>query len=132
MIMRPSLTAPLIALLAACHAEKPDWAQNAQPAAMPGGACAAVEKVVAQIRTSRGIELADNGEATLPTAAWNMMSADQHDQLVRTIAFHAACKTGAESDAQPVVVRSDDGTELARRTISTRLDPGELMREPSQ
>jgi len=130
--MRPSISFPLLALLAACHAEKPDWAQNGQQAAMPGAACTAVEKVVAQIRTSRGIEIADNGDATMPTAAWNMMSADQHDQLVRTIAFHAACRSGAQSDSQPVVVHSDDGTELARRAISTRVDPGELMREPSQ
>ncbi|MBV9929344.1 MAG: hypothetical protein JO013_00145 [Alphaproteobacteria bacterium] len=127
--MRASPLLPLLAGLAGCHADKPDWAQRGQQTAVPAAVCKEIDKAVAQIRASRGVEVTDKGEATLPAAAWNAMPADQHDQFLRTLAFHAACVAGAQSDAQPVVVRGDDGIELARRTISTRVDTGELLRD---
>jgi hypothetical protein len=129
MIMRLSIILPLLGTLAACHAEKPDWAQQGRRQAVPAEACKAVEKAVAQLRAASGIEISNSGEATMPAAAWNGMPPAQHDQLVRTIAFHAACAAGTQSDAQPIVIRGDDGDELARRTISTRVDMGELLRD---
>jgi hypothetical protein len=129
MIMRPRLY-PLIAaaLLAGCDARKPDWADQGQRKAVPAAACMEVEKGVDRLRHSN-IDVTDAGEAVMPSMLWNGMAAGQHDQLLRTLAFHAACKRGAESDAQPVVVRGDDGTELVRRTISTRVDTAEGLRD---
>ena len=115
--------------LGACHAEQPEWAKNGQSAAVPAAACAEIEKGIAQLRAAGTVEIGDTGEASMPAAAWNGMRAEQHDQLLRTLAFHAACESGAESDAQPVVVRGEDGAELARRTISTRIDAGALLRD---
>jgi hypothetical protein len=129
MIMRAFLFALLAAALAAaCDAPKPDWAGNGARTAVPAAACAEVEKGVAQLRASH-IDIGDAGDATMPGALWNGMQAEQHDQLLRTLAFHAACRSGSQSDAQPVVVRGDDGNELARRTISTRVDTGEGLRD---
>jgi hypothetical protein len=131
MIMRPPIPLPLLLLpgLLACHAEKPDWAKQEQRTAVPAALCKEIERGVAQMRASRGIEVTDKGEATVPPAAWNQMAADQHDQFLRTLAFHAACVAGTQSDAQPVVVHGDDGSELARRAISTRVDAGEMLRD---
>lgn len=122
------LPTPLLAigLIAACHAEKPDWAKQGEAKALPAAACQQVEKAVAQLKSS-SIDVTDAGEATIPPPVWNGMSPTHHDQLIRTLAFHAACKAGSQSDAQPVVVHGDDGSELARRTVSTRADPGELL-----
>jgi hypothetical protein len=128
MIMRLSLALPLVAL-AACHSEQPEWAKHGQQTAVPAVACKEIEKGIAQLRASQAVDVTDKGEATMAAAAWNQMTADQHDRLLRTLAFHAACASGAASDAQPVVVHGDDGSDLARRTISTRVDTGELLRD---
>lgn len=124
-----ALTFAFPAALAACNAEKPDWAKQEQHNGVPAAVCKEIEKGVAQMRSSRGIEVTDKGEATVPPAAWNQMSGEQHDQFLRTLAFHAACTTGSQSDAQSVLVRGDDGSELARRAISTRVDTGEMLRD---
>jgi hypothetical protein len=131
MIMRLCLSVALAltAGLAACHAEKPDWAKQEQQAGVPAAVCKEIEKGVAQMRSARGMEVTDKGEATVPPAAWNQMSGEQHEQFLRTLAFHAACAAGRQSDAQPVLVHGDDGSELARRAISTRVDTGEMLRD---
>lgn len=119
----------LLAALAACEAKKPDWAQKDRQGPVPPQLCAEIEKGVAKVRTSGGIDIADTGDATIPAAAWERMSAAQRDQLIRTLAFHAACKSGAQSDAQPVAVHDDEGNELVRRSISTRVDTSEILRD---
>jgi hypothetical protein len=128
MTMRPIPFLLALALLAACRAEKPDWAEQNGGKALPGAACKEVEKAVDQLRKGQ-VDISDSGEATLPPAAWNGMTAGQHDQLVRTLAFHASCKSGSQSDAQTVVVHGDDGSELARRTVSTKVDANEILRD---
>jgi hypothetical protein len=87
-----------------------------------------VAKGIARLRAT-GIEITDKGEAALPVDAWNAMPAQQHDDLLRTIALNASCLAGAQSDAQPVAVRGDDGSLLARRDMSTRIDPSEALRD---
>ncbi|HMC92534.1 MAG TPA: hypothetical protein VKI45_08750 [Allosphingosinicella sp.] len=119
----------LLAALAACHAEKPDWAEKGQQGPLPPQVCGEIEKGVAKLAAAGGIEITEKGEATIPAAAWNHMTAAEHDQLLHTMAFHVACKSGAQSDAQPVVVHDDEGNELARRSISTRVDTSGLLRD---
>jgi hypothetical protein len=120
----------LLAALAACHSKKPDWAEKGRQGRVPAQLCSQIEKGVAQIAAGGGgIDIGDKGDATIPAAAWDRMSASEHDQLLRTIAFHAACKSGAQSDALPVVVHDDEGNELARRSMSTRVDTSELLRD---
>ncbi|HEY0313649.1 MAG TPA: hypothetical protein VGC56_14300 [Allosphingosinicella sp.] len=126
----PLLTLSLLAMAAvACKPHEPDWARQARQGPLPAQVCKEIEKGVEQIRASRGIDLNDTGEATMATALWNQMPPEQHDQLLHTLAFHAACKAGTQSDAQPVVVHGDDGGELARRAISTRVDTSEVLRD---
>lgn len=124
-----ALAFPLLAGLAACHADKPDWAQKDQQGPVPPQVCREIEKGVAKIAGAGGIDVNPSGDATIPAAAWRGMSSDQQDQLLRTIAFHAACKSGAQSDAQPVTVHDDEGNELVRRSISTRVDTSEILRD---
>lgn len=125
--MRLSLL-PLL-LLAACHAEKPDWAKQGQQTAVPAALCQEIEKGVAQLRKSSAVDITDKGEATMPSMLWNGMTGEQHDQMLRTLAFHAACKAGVQADAQPVSVHGDDGTPLVSRSISTRVDASEALRD---
>ncbi|HEY0412840.1 MAG TPA: hypothetical protein VGD66_06855 [Allosphingosinicella sp.] len=127
--MRPSLLVPLALLLlaSACQEKKPDWAKaEAAGAGLPPQVCAQVKKSLDALTKNGGVEYTNNGEATLPAEAWPGMTAEQHDQLARTLAYHAACAAGETSDAQPVTIRGDDGSVLLRRTISTKLDASDL------
>jgi hypothetical protein len=54
------------------------------------------------------------------------MTAEQHDQLVKLLAYHASCVAGAQSDAQPVVVRSE---RYASCCQPLGLDPGGRRRD---
>jgi hypothetical protein len=127
--MRHLLILPLLlAATLACEAKKPDWAkQDAPGAALPPQVCAQVRKALEGL-SKGGADYTDKGEATLPAETWAQMPPQQRDQLATTLAYHASCEAGATTDGQTVVVRGDDGSELLRRTLSTRLDPGELLR----
>ena len=129
--MRLPLPAPLLLLaaLAACEAKKPDWAQQDQKTAVPAELCKQIDKAVAQLKGSRAIDVSDKGDATMPSALWDQMPAERHDELLRTLAFRASCAAGAQSDAQEVVVHGEDGSELARRSLSTRVNTGEMIGE---
>lgn len=128
--MRPFRFLPLLLpLLAACEAKKPDWAKESAPGtALPAQICAQVKKGL-DAMTKGGFEYDDKGGATLPVAAWTAMAPTQRDQLATTLAYQAACASGETSEAQSVVIRGDDGSELLRRTLSTRVDAGELLGE---
>lgn len=126
--MRNLVILPLV-MLAGCKAEKPDWAKEGRQVAVPSQVCKEIAKAMAQLRSQPGVDLTDNGEATMPPAAWNAMPAAQHDAFLKTLAFNASCAARTQSDAQPVVVHGDDGPELARRSISTRVDTSEILRD---
>ena len=124
--MRLPLLLPL--LLAACQAaEKPDWAKEGAPgAALPAEACAKIKQGLGSLAKA-GFDYDDKGGATVMTAAWLDMPPVRRDQLATTLAYHAACAAGRTSDAQTVIIRGDDGSELLRRTLSTKVDPGDLF-----
>jgi hypothetical protein len=126
--MRRLLILPLLlAATAACEEKKPDWAKQDSPGApLPAQVCAQVRKGLDALAKG-SLDYNDKGEATLPVEAWVQMPPQQRDQLVTTLAYHASCAAGATSDAQTVVVRGDDGAELLRRTLSTRVDMGDLL-----
>jgi hypothetical protein len=124
--MRLLLIIPLL-LAAGCQEKKPDWAKEGAGNALPPQVCAQVKKSLDDLAKG-GFDYSDTGEATLPTDLWLKMPEAQRDQLANTLAYRASCAAGAVSDAQPVVVRGDDGNVLLRRTLSTRIDTGELLR----
>src|SRR4051794_6694639 len=126
--MRPALfPLALLLLTPACHEQKPDWAKQGAPGTrLPPQLCAQAKKTLDALRNGGGADYSDKGEATLPAEAWSAMAEDQRDQLAKTLAYQASCAAGATSDAQSVVIRGDDGSELLRRTISTKLDASDL------
>lgn len=123
------LLALLLAATAACEAKKPDWAKpGAVATALPPQVCAKVKEGLAKLATG-GMVFTDKGEGTVPVETWTQMPLQARDDLATTLAYRAACAAGATSDAQLVVIRGDDGSELLRRTLSTRVDMGELLGE---
>ena len=115
----PILITPLLAGVAACDSAPPPPAA-AQP--VPRQLCEQVDKGLKPLGEKGGVDYDDKGNAGVLGEAWTAMSADQRDQLVRLLAYHASCAAGAENDAQLVVVRDDAGQELVRRTVSTKVD----------
>ena len=116
------LAAPLfagLAVLAACDGAPPP---PAPAQAVPRQLCEQVDKGLKPLGDKGGVDYDDKGNASIFGEAWTAMSTDQRDQLVRLLAYHASCAAGAESDAQLVVVRDDQGQEVAHRTVSTKVD----------
>jgi hypothetical protein len=119
MRLLPIFLIPILVGVAACDGAPPPSAP-AQP--VPRQLCDQVAKSLKPLGDKGGVEYDEKGNATMLGEAWTAMSADQRDQLVRLLAYHASCAAGAENDAQLVVVRDDEGQELARRTVSTKVD----------
>jgi hypothetical protein len=109
----------LIPVLAGCGPAEPPPATD-DP--LPKELCQQAEKGLADLSAGGAIEANDKGEASIMEAAWERLKPEQRDQLVKLLAYRASCAAGAQSDAQTVVIRGDQGTDLARRTVSTRID----------
>jgi hypothetical protein len=125
--MRHLLILPLLLASVACEEKKPDWARQGAPGvALAPQDCAKVKAGLDNLAKG-GFDYTDKGEGTLPTEAWAQMPPSQRDQLASTLAYHASCVAGATSDQQGVVIRGEDGTQLLRRTLSTKVDAGELL-----
>jgi hypothetical protein len=114
------VTLPFVALVAACHKAPPPPEPMAGP--IPAQICAEVKKSIDALSASGGIEMNDKGEATIEQAAWFEMNADQRDSLANALAFRAGCASGRQRKDQEVSIRSEDGTLLMHRFVSTSTD----------
>jgi hypothetical protein len=121
--MRVPLLLLLIAPLAACDTQPPP----APDAPVPAQLCAEVKKNLDALGKNGGFDYDDKGEGSALEAAWTQMTPEQHDQLVKMLAYHASCVAGAQSDAQTVVIRSERGEPLTSRSVSTRVDAGAAL-----
>jgi len=122
------LILPLLLASTACQEKKPDWAKEGAPGvALAAQDCAKVKAGLENLSKAGGFDYTDKGEGTLPTDAWAQMPSSQRDQLASTLAYHASCVAGATSEEQLVVIRGEDGTQLLRRTLSTKVDAGDLI-----
>ena len=120
------LPLPLLALLAACE-PPPAPTGPAEGAPLPPELCKRVREGLEKTSSPLAADFTDKGEAIMDETAWGAMSPQNRDQLARTIAYHAVCARGGGASEQEVVVRSNTGIVLMRRTIDTQLDMGEMM-----
>jgi hypothetical protein len=114
----------LLASFAACDTQPPPAAPDAP---VPAQLCAQVKKGLDALGKSGGFDYDDKGEGSALEAGWTQMSAEQHDQIVKLLAYHASCVAGAQSDAQNVVIRSERGEPLTSRSVSTRVEAGAAL-----
>jgi len=121
--MRASRLLLLIAPLAACDTQPPP----APDLPVPAQLCAEAKKGLDALGKNGGFDYDDKGEGSALEAAWTAMTAEQHDQLVKLLAYHASCVAGAQSDAQAVVIRSERGEPLISRSVSTRVEAGAAL-----
>ena len=121
-----TLPLPLLALAAACE-PAPAPRQRAEGAPLPPELCQKVRDGLEKSSAPGAAEFRETGEAVIAEAAWRGMTPEYRDQLARTIAFHAVCARGGGASEQEVVVRSEAGIVLMRRTIDTQLDMGEML-----
>ncbi|MDB5722812.1 MAG: hypothetical protein JWP15_3430 [Alphaproteobacteria bacterium] len=112
----------LLILLAACKGEQAPNPAETNVGPPPPQICAQIAKAIDQIKNQSSIQYDDKGEATIEQEAWLAMTPDNHVDLARTLAFHAACKAGHQSDAQPVRIRNEIGTILLETTVPTKVD----------
>ena len=120
--MRSSVALVLLnaALLGACH-KAPEPPQPLD-GPIPAQICTETKKALEALTAQGGVEFTDKGEATVEHSVWLAMSPDQRDSIATALAFRAGCASGRQSTEQEVTIRSEDGTVLMHRFVSTRTD----------
>jgi hypothetical protein len=119
--VRPSAFA-LPLLLAACQGETPPDLNQAAAGPPPPVVCEEVRKALKPLEGQMSIEFDDKGEATVEQGVWLTMPPENRAEFARSLAFHAACASGRQSEAQQVRIRNEMGTMLLETTISTKVD----------
>jgi hypothetical protein len=120
------LPLPLLSFLVACDPAPPPM-QATGSDRLPPQFCKKVREGLEKSSGPGGAEFSETGEGTVMEAAWQTMDSSQRDALARALAYHAACARGGGASEQEVIIRSDSGNVLMRRTIDTRVDMGEMM-----
>jgi hypothetical protein len=109
-------------LLAACQGEAPPDLNQAAAGPPPQVVCDEVEKGLKPLADQTSIEFDDKGEATVEQAVWLTMAPESRADFARSLAFHAACLSRQQSEAQPVRIRNEMGTMLLETSVSTKVD----------
>lgn len=126
MSLRSSLlTFPFLATIAACHQAPPP--PQAVDAPIPAQICTQVKTSLDTLQKQGGFEFTDKGEATVEQAVWLAMSDGQKDSVARALAFRTGCTSGRQAKDQEVTIRSEDGTVMTHRFVSTKVDPMSVL-----
>ena len=117
----------LLLALAACQGETPPDLEQAAAGPPPPEVCAEVGKALKPLESETSIEFDDKGEATVEQAVWLTMTPESRADFARSLAFHAACAAGRQSEAQMVRIRNEMGTMLLETSVSTKVDLRSLL-----
>ena len=121
-----ALLLPLLALTAACD-PPPQPAIMNQSQALPPEICGQVRDGLDKLKSQGAAEIDDKGNVLIEEQVWLAMPPATRDQLVRLVAFHAACALPEGAAEQEVIVRGESGQVLSRRTIETSIDPNRVL-----
>ncbi|HEY1607505.1 MAG TPA: hypothetical protein VGF77_18105 [Allosphingosinicella sp.] len=113
------LTLPIV-LLAGCHKAPPP--PHPMDGPIPAQICTEVKKSLDKLETSDGVEITGKGEAMIEQAVWFEVSPEERDSLAQALAYQASCASGRQSAQQEVTIRSEDGTLLMHRFVSTEIN----------
>ena len=109
-------------VLAACQGEAPPDLDQAAAGPPAAEVCAEVRKALKPLEGETSIDFDDKGEATVEQAVWLTMAPESRADFARSLAFHAACAAGRQSEAQTVRIRNEMGTMLLETSVSTKVD----------
>ena len=122
-----TLLLPLLALAAACDPAPPPPAATEQSRPLPPEVCAQVREGLDKLKGQGAAEIDDKGNVLIEEQVWMAMPPATRDQLIRLVAFHAACALPEGATEQEVIVRGESGQVLSRRTIETSIDPNRVL-----
>jgi hypothetical protein len=108
-------------LLAACGTEAPP-AQKTAVAPPPPQLCDQARKGLDALGKSGAVDVDDKGEATIVQEAWFRMTAEQREELAKTLGFHAACTSPDGTAERRVMARDEYGTILMDKIVPTVVD----------
>ena len=120
--MRFFLFAPLL-LIAGC--DVPTTPQ--QPASVPPPPkelCDQTSKALSELEAKGAVDADGKGEAMILQDAWLRMSASDHSQLARLLAFDAACASPDGKAERQVRIRNETGTILLENMVPVTVDLG--------
>ncbi len=114
--MRAIVALPILGLLAGCEPEPPEPRPPAT--ALPKKICDDAQAAMKEATKSGALILNSPVEAMISQEAWLPLPEAQRDGLTRAMGVAATCAGGPQHQ-QEVVIRSETGTILTRRTIET-------------
>lgn len=125
--MRLTLSMLLLSL-AACQAEAPPE-ESRQAIRLPKRACDAALNSLEALSSKAVLEYDASGSATIDQEVWLQFPEGQREAIATALGHHAACAAGEPVVEQEVVVNSQYGSPLMRRTIELSYDPADLLEE---
>ena len=99
---------------------KPTWPSPPRTTSFAGKA----NKALVQLKAKSAIDYDGKGEAVIMQDAWMRMSASEHSQLARLLAFNAACASPDGTAERQVRIRNETGTILLENMVPITVDLG--------
>jgi hypothetical protein len=129
--MSISRISPLLLIigLAACGQGGADQNALVPVARLPDQLCQQATQGMEQLKQSGGFVSSTPGEATLDEEVWMRMDEGQREQMLKLVAYDAACKAEEPAREQSAVIRSEYGRVLSERVVETSADLSQILKQ---
>jgi hypothetical protein len=124
----PARTATAFLLLAtvACDAA-PKGAAPAAALTLPAEVCEQAGKTLQDMKKRGPFEFASDGTATIFREVWDAAGEGGQEQLSKALAYNAACASAQPPAEKEIMIQSEFGQILSKRTIQVAPDAGQLL-----
>lgn len=128
-MMRMTFGAFALMALGGCQEQPDPLAEMQKSVKPPQQVCAQAQEALAKLSTEGGLEIDGKGGATMMEEAWLRLPGDGRDQVVKLLAFGAACRAPEATTEQRVVIRSEYGRVMLDQIVETTANLSELTQE---
>ena len=127
--MRVMAGAMALLLAAACDQTAAPVADTRQAVRLPQEMCDKAGDNIAALEERAVIDQDGNGAATIFHDVWLQLPQPQREEIANALGVVAACAAPEPIVEKEVVINSETGTVLMRRTVPLAVDPSLLLEE---
>ena len=98
-------------------------------ARLPAQVCGQARDGLEKLRETGGFTYTGQGEASLDEESWLRLDERAREELVKLVAYDAACKAPTPPAEQDATVRNEVGRVLMQRVVETSADLSTLAQE---
>jgi hypothetical protein len=119
----------LLPAVAACDSQYGAEEPKLAPARLPAQVCTQARDGLEKLKESGGFTYTGQGEATLDEEAWLRLDERARNELVKLVAYDAACKAPTPRAEQDAIVRNELGRVLMQQVVETSADLSGIAQE---